>query len=113
MVWSVNGMGKRPPGDAGFSDDRRDLAEVHRRHDVRAGHAGNVGELAQYLDANLAPFALRIARAFEALDEALGDDRAVELVAHPARRARRRNRRDADEDRDAHAMLREALHVAA
>ena len=34
-----------------------DLGEVHRRHDVRAGDAGDVGELLQHLDADPAALA--------------------------------------------------------
>src|SRR4051812_30513316 len=47
-------------GDPGFLDHDRDFGEVHRRHDVRAADAGNVGELLKHLDADPAAFALRI-----------------------------------------------------
>src|SRR3954466_6487669 len=87
-VWSVNGMVHAAAGDTGFGDDRRDLGKVHRRHDMSAGDAGNVGQPVQHLDADLAPLELGVGRALEALDERVGDDRAEELVAHPARRFR-------------------------
>src|SRR5262249_7594498 len=70
--WSLNGMPHPilylPAGDARFQDDVGDLEEVHRCHDVRAGHAGNLGQLAQHLDANLASLGLGIARFLEAID---------------------------------------------
>src|SRR2546422_1584430 len=111
-VWSVNGMGELATGDAGLDDHRGDLGEVHRRHDVRAGDAGNLGELAQHFDADRAPLTLRVGRVFQARDVGIRDDGAEELFAHPACRARRRYRRDTDQERNLHAALVEARDVA-
>src|SRR5207244_10244851 len=83
---SVNGMREFAAGDAGLDDHGRNLSEVHRRHDVRAGDSGNLGEAAQHLDADLAPLALRVRRVLQPRDVRIRDDGAEELLAHPARR---------------------------
>src|SRR5439155_8166785 len=110
--WSVNGMSELAAGDAGLGDDRRNLGKVHRRHDMRAGDAGDFGEPVQHLDADLASFAPRVGGFLEARNMRVRDDRAEELLTHPARRACRGNRRDADEDRQVDAGVPYARHVA-
>ena len=65
-----------------------------------AGDAGDLRELLQQLGADADALAPRVRRPFEPIDDRVGDDRAEELLLHPARRARRRDRRHADQHRE-------------
>jgi hypothetical protein len=82
-------------------DHARDHAFIVRRHDVRAGNAGNGCQLLDEVGANLPSLGGGIARIFQPLDDVVGYDRAVELLLDPARRASRTQRRHADQQRNA------------
>src|SRR2546425_6897957 len=81
--WSVNGMRELAAGDARLDDHGGGLGEVHPRPDVRAGGAGNLGEVAQHFDADLASPPLPGRRVLQARDVRIGGDGAGELLAHP------------------------------
>jgi hypothetical protein len=80
---------------------------------VRAGDAGNLRQLLQQLDADPRPLLFRVRRLLEALDDGVGDQRAEQLLAHPACRARGGDRRHADEDRQLEAELAQPCRIAA
>ena len=98
-----------PRGVADHIGDRRLVA---RRHDVHAGNAGNGGELAHQVEAEPAALGGGIARRLQPRDRRVGNDGAEQLLAHPARRLGRAQRRDADQERQLDAVLGEPRHVA-
>src|SRR6185437_13394282 len=96
-------------------DDNRHRGVVVRRHDVAAVDLRDLAERGDRLDADAAAFGQRIARAFHARDEGVRNDRAEQLLLHPARRLRRAQWRDADYEMElaAEAAFVEPRHVAA
>ena len=62
------------------------------------GDAGNLGDLADQLDAELDPLAFRIAGAVEARDHLVGNVDTGHMGAHPTRGARRGQRANAGQD---------------
>ena len=65
---------------------------------MHAGHALDLADLLDELDANLLAFELLVLGPFQALDHRIGHMDARHVGAHPARAARRGQRPDADQD---------------
>lgn len=93
-------MGKCLRGGEG-GDGFGDGVGVGGGHQVGAGDAGDRCQFVQQLGADVDAFAARIGGLVEALDQCLGDDRAIEPLAHPPRRARRSQGGKTDQDFEA------------
>src|SRR5664280_1177611 len=108
---------RRQAGDAGArgSDDVRNGGFVARRHDVDAGDMWDAGQLGNEIEADAAAFRRRVARTLHARDDCIRDDGAEQFFLDPARRLRRAQRHDADDERQllGGAVLRQPRHVAA
>ena len=94
-------------------DDARESSLVRRRHHVDARDPGNARQLLDQLDADALALCRRIGRALEPLHERVGNDRAVEVLLHPARRLGRAQRCDADDQEEVSAVPHVSLSRAA
>ena len=105
-------VGDQYPNGGGISSGRGSLnARTRRRdrlgdrcviawrHDVDAGDAANGRKLFDQFDANMQALACGIGGLFQPRDEVVGNDGAVKVVFHPARRFCRAQRIDADQER--------------
>src|SRR3984893_3053344 len=86
-------------------DHLRQSVVVGRRHHVSPRDAGDRRQLLDQLDRDAFALGGRIGGAFQPLDEVLRDDGAVEALLHPARRFRRAQRRNSDQEGDAPRRL--------
>src|SRR5207245_8052159 len=102
-------------GEPGPGNHFRNHRRVPWCHDMSAGDASDLLQLVEQLDADAHAFGAWVAGLLEPRDDTVGDDRAEQMRAHPARRAGRGKRRDADEDGETgdDALGGEARHVAA
>src|SRR5215813_2323522 len=104
MRWRESGAG---PGRAArrailyntrVRNDVRDELFLAVGHDMDTGHAFDLADLLDQLDADLLAFELLVLRPFDAVDDRIGDVDARHIGAHPARTAGGGERSDAHQD---------------
>src|SRR5262249_44268289 len=86
------------PHDAGRDDDLGDELLLAVGHDVHAGHARDLADLLDELDAKLLALALLVGGPFEALDHGIRNMDPGNVLPHPTSRPGRSQRPDADQD---------------
>src|SRR5262249_15853451 len=95
--------GTLPPRQplARLGDNPRHRVLVCRRHHVNPRDAGDRRQLLDQLDGDAFALGGGIGSPLQPLDQAVGNDGAVEALLHPARRFGRAQRRDSDQEKDA------------